>query len=255
MWLCKAEDDNARFSHIFCLICLMLPRGGLRSFDSCGSSRRDSIRQQRTLSNGTGGRRCVQSDCVLALHVCACPIVTRCQRRMWAATFLRWRLPAFATAASRATVRNITWCQGRTAARPTASARHLRRALTSSRCLATADTPPSSTRCEGPKQLPTFFPLIGAICPFVTTEAALSDCGQSHALTSNPWSPECGPVHLPRLLGPCSSAADRMAQYTRCTRRLTSRQDKCRASIDHTARDTLRRTGDRWENEFMQLCF
>ncbi len=42
------------------------------------------------------------------------------------------------------------------------------------RCLTTVDTPLSSTRSEGPKQLLTFLPLIGTVCPFVTTDTALS---------------------------------------------------------------------------------
>ncbi len=63
----------------------------------------------------------LQTLCV-CVCVCVCLIVTKWQQRMWPATFLGCCLPAFATAVSSATVHNLTWCQGRTAARPMASA-------------------------------------------------------------------------------------------------------------------------------------
>lgn len=190
----------------------MLLWGGLCFFDSCGypACRHDSIPQQWTLSSGTEGHWCVPAACALQqsyrLCVCVCTIVTRCQQRMWPATFLGCCLPAFATAVSSATVHNLTWCQGRTAAYPTASA-------------ATPDVipvvwqlrthlhPPPAAKGQNSCCCSLSIPLMGAICPFVTTDTALSVVSHTH------WHWTLDPCSLPSYV--CHTCRGRTPRVSR----------------------------------------
>lgn len=111
-------------------------------------------------------------------------------------------------------------------------------------CLTTVDTPPSSTRSEGPKQLLASNPLIGAICPFVTTDTALSVVSYTHYY----WTLDPKPLSLwiyhgswhgvkkkakERTLDPCSLPSC-LCHTCRGRTPRVSRQNICKASINHT---------------------